>query len=68
MWSGQAARLEAGGGQHPFAELADQADVFRDRNELGRRELMPALVHYRKDSPAPRALPTPPARTPFAHH
>ena len=30
--------LRAGRGQHPFAELIDQAGVFRDRNELGGRD------------------------------
>ena len=30
--------LGAGGAQHPFAELVDQAGVLRDRDEFGRRD------------------------------
>src|SRR4051812_6348731 len=38
IWLGQAGGLGAGGLQHPVAEFVDQAGVFRQRDEFGRRD------------------------------
>ena len=37
-WRGPGGGLGAGGSQHPFAEFDDQAGIFRDGDEFGRRD------------------------------